>query len=158
MTTNQKILSVIVLSAVSFPAVTLLSRSDNAAAKPVPIPADAVPVDNVTQYAILNADGTVAQVIVITDAEMQRRAAVDGKSYVKDRDATGLSVAKNPAVIGAKYDAQKVAFVAPQPFTSWTLDAQTQTWQPPVVMPKDQTQLWTWDEKTKTWIGTPIGK
>jgi hypothetical protein len=41
-------------------------------------------------------------------------------------------------------------FSSPQPYPSWTLDADC-LWQPPVPYPNDGC-LWTWDEETLTWI------
>jgi hypothetical protein len=63
---------------------------------------------------------------------------------------------KNYAGIGYKYHADIDAFAAPQPYASWTLDANAQ-WQPPVAMPTDGTMEspYTWDEATTSWIRSP---
>jgi hypothetical protein len=63
---------------------------------------------------------------------------------------------KNYAGIGYKYHAEIDAFAAPQPYPSWTLDADAQ-WQPPVAMPTDGTMEspYTWDESTTSWIRSP---
>jgi hypothetical protein len=62
-------------------------------------------------------------------------------------------VRKNYAGIGYTYHADIDAFVAPQPFPSWTLDANAQ-WQAPVPMPEDG-QMYSWDEEAGNWIAVP---
>ena len=53
------------------------------------------------------------------------------------------------AGIGYRYDAEADVFIAPQPFPSWTLDAQ-HDWQPPTPMPAEG--MWSWDEPTLSWV------
>ena len=64
---------------------------------------------------------------------------------------------KNFAFIGCKYDAEIDAFVALQPYPSWTLDANA-VWQPPIPMPSDIILLnpYRWDEATTSWIRNPV--
>jgi hypothetical protein len=59
----------------------------------------------------------------------------------------------NYAGIGYKYRADIDAFVPPQPYPSWTLDANSQ-WQPPVAMPTDGTteNPYAWDEAAQSWV------
>ena len=59
----------------------------------------------------------------------------------------------NYAGIGYKYRADIDAFVPPQPYPSWTLDANSQ-WQPPVAMPTDGTMEnpYAWDEAAQSWV------
>jgi hypothetical protein len=54
------------------------------------------------------------------------------------------------AGIGYTYDAVKDAFVPPQPYESWKLDAEA-NWQPPEKYPDDG-KMYTWDEKTLSWL------
>ena len=56
----------------------------------------------------------------------------------------------NYAGIGYKYQSEIDAFVPPQPFPSWTLDANVQ-WQPPVAKPTDG-GLYSWNEATTAWV------
>jgi hypothetical protein len=63
------------------------------------------------------------------------------------------SIRKNYAGIGYTYRADIDAFVAPQPFPSWALDANAQ-WQAPVPMPEDG-QMYSWDEEAGNWIAVP---
>lgn len=60
------------------------------------------------------------------------------------------NIRANYAGVGYIYDAQRDAFIAPQPYPSWTLDESTCRWQPPVAMPDGGP--WTWDEATLGWV------
>jgi len=59
----------------------------------------------------------------------------------------------NYAGIGYTYREDIDAFVPPQPYPSWVLDANV-TWQAPVAMPTDGTMEspYTWDEATTSWV------
>ena len=64
----------------------------------------------------------------------------------------GTPLRKNYANIGFIYDSEKDAFIAPQPYESWTLDETTCLWEPPVAYPNDDmTALYNWNETTKAW-------
>ena len=63
----------------------------------------------------------------------------------------GTPFRKNYAGIGSTYDATRDAFIAPQPFPSWTLNEDTRQYEPPVAYPDDG-ELYTWDEDTTNWI------
>lgn len=51
---------------------------------------------------------------------------------------------------GYRYDADADVFIAPQPFPSWTLDA-NHDWQPPTPRPSEGGP-WMWDEETLSWV------
>ena len=57
---------------------------------------------------------------------------------------------KNYAGIGYTYDATKDAFIAPQPFPSWTLDEDGCIWLPPTPRPEDENTYY-WDEENQQW-------
>lgn len=57
---------------------------------------------------------------------------------------------KNYAGIGYTYDAALDAFISPQPYPSWSLDADCK-WQAPVPKPNDG-KMYGWDEATLSWI------
>jgi len=63
----------------------------------------------------------------------------------------GRPFRKNYAGIGYKYDAQRDAFIPPQPFPSWTLNEDTCLWDAPVPMPTDG-QQYIWDEVSLSWV------
>jgi hypothetical protein len=56
---------------------------------------------------------------------------------------------KNYAGIGYTYHEDIDAFAAPQPYPSWTLDADAR-WQAPTPMPTDG--MYIWDEATTSWV------
>ena len=57
---------------------------------------------------------------------------------------------KNYAGVGYKYDQAKDAFIAPKPYSSWLLDADTCQWNAPTARPDDG-KLYYWDEDTTSW-------
>jgi hypothetical protein len=62
---------------------------------------------------------------------------------------------KHYAGIGYTFNAELDAFVAPQPYPSWTLNAETADWEAPVAKPAEGS--WTWNESTQQWdeVTTP---
>ena len=54
------------------------------------------------------------------------------------------------ASVGDTYDKAKDAFIAPQPYASWTLNAEF-IWQSPIVKPNDN-KSYTWNEDTTNWV------
>jgi hypothetical protein len=57
----------------------------------------------------------------------------------------GTPLRKNYAGVGFTYDANKDAFIPPQPFNSWTLNNDTCLWEAPLTYPTDG-NLYQWDE------------
>ena len=62
----------------------------------------------------------------------------------------GTALRKNYAGIGFTYDADKDAFIPPQPYASWTLNDDTCLWESPVAYPDDG-QMYVWNEDTTSW-------
>ena len=62
----------------------------------------------------------------------------------------GAPLRKNFAGIGFTYDTARDAFIAPQPFPSWTLNEDTCQYEAPVAYPDDD-KRYTWDEATTNW-------
>jgi len=58
---------------------------------------------------------------------------------------------KNYAGVGYTYDAQRDAFIAPQPFPSWVLVQETCLWGAPMPYPSDG-KIYNWDERTLSWV------
>ena len=58
---------------------------------------------------------------------------------------------KNYAGIGYTYDSVRDAFIAPQPFASWTLNEDTCLWESPIAVPNDG-KMYNWDEAQQQWI------
>lgn len=63
----------------------------------------------------------------------------------------GTPLRKNYAGIGYTYDAQRDAFIPPQPYPSWTLNEDSCLWQSPTQRPDDD-KMYDWDEATLSWI------
>jgi hypothetical protein len=101
-------------------------------------------------FARINAKALVVNVIVADQDHID--SLPDSDSWVQTwGDANGEPAkAYNYAGIGFKYDAVNNAFIAPQPYPSWSLDAKFQ-WQPPILMPTDG-KYYQWDELTKSWV------
>lgn len=55
------------------------------------------------------------------------------------------------AIVGGTYSPQYDAFIAPQPYPSWSLNPETTMWAPPVPYPSDG-RAYHWDEATKSWV------
>ena len=58
---------------------------------------------------------------------------------------------KNFAGKGFKYDSERDAFIAPQPFASWVLKEDNCRWEAPVDYPDDGNN-YRWDEEASSWI------
>lgn len=60
-------------------------------------------------------------------------------TFAGEHSNGGVPFRKNYAGIGYTYDADRDAFIPPQPFDSWTLNEQTCQWDPPAdwPMPED---------------------
>jgi hypothetical protein len=60
------------------------------------------------------------------------------------------TIRRNFAGIGYTYDEELDAFIAPQPFESWTLNTQTAKWMSPTPYPQDG-RIYEWDEENLNW-------
>ena len=60
------------------------------------------------------------------------------------------NIRKNFAGKGYTYDEDRDAFIAPQPFPSWTLNETTCLWEAPVIKPDDG-KIYVWNEETTSW-------
>lgn len=112
-------------------------------------------------FALIGEDGTVETVIVIANedcgggdfpaSEPIGQAFIEampphaGKNW--KQTSYSHSFRKQYAPIGGKYDAVADVFIQPQPFPSWSLDANFD-WQPPVPKPEGP---YVWNEETQSW-------
>jgi len=117
-----------------------------------------------SHYAFFNSDNIVTEVIT---GKNEGEDGVDWEQWYGEfrgqvckrtsyntnggQHPEGNPFRKNYAGIGFKYDAQRNAFIPPQPFASWVLNEDTCLWDPPVPMPTDE-KLYTWDEITTNWV------
>jgi hypothetical protein len=72
----------------------------------------------------------------------------EDQSVINDDEARQR---KNYAGIGYTYDAQRDAFIPPQPYASWTLNETSCLWEAPVAYPDDG-NMYRWDEETTNWV------
>jgi hypothetical protein len=82
----------------------------------------------------------VQQIIVVSDT------IDDGQAWCVETYG-GVWVDGTNANIGWTYNGTD--FIAPQPYPSWTLDANND-WQPPTPMPLEG--RWTWNETDLDWV------
>jgi hypothetical protein len=114
-------------------------------------------------FAQLDENNVVTQVIVVHNSELLDNGAESeakgiafcqtlfGADTVWVQTSYNGNKRKNYAGIGFNYDAQRDAFIAPQPFPSWALDEATCQWEAPAPYPQDG-QRHTWDESTLSWV------
>jgi len=101
-------------------------------------------------YAFINEENIVTEIIVGRD-----ETEGDWETYYGNlrgqrciRTSYNGNIRKQYAGIGYTYDETSDVFVAPQPFPSWTLDA-NHDWQPPTPKPDGDH---VWNEETQKWI------
>lgn len=61
------------------------------------------------------------------------------------------TIGKKYPAEGDTYDAERNAFIPPQPFPSWSLNEDTCLWDAPVLRPTDGLD-YIWDEATTAWV------
>jgi hypothetical protein len=113
-------------------------------------------------YAFLDENNVVTEVIVgrnedevvdgVSDWEAHYGAFRGQVCKRTSYNATN-GYRKQFAGIGFTYDEAADQFVAPQPFASWSLDANND-WQPPIPQPKGNHL---WDEDSLSWVAYPAG-
>lgn len=106
-------------------------------------------------YAFLDDNNVVTEVIVGID-ETELIENIDPETWYGRfrgqrcvRTSYNGRIRKQYAGIGYTYDERADVFLAPQPFPSWTLDA-NHDWQPPTPCPT--TGRWLWDETNQEWL------
>ncbi len=112
-------------------------------------------------FAQLDENNVVTQVIVVANEELlldgvenETKGIMFCKSLLGDdtrwvQTSYNSNFRKNYAGIGMSYDPINDWFVTPQPYLSWTLDADAK-WQAPVPYPTDE-KPYTWNEETLSW-------
>jgi hypothetical protein len=110
-------------------------------------------------YAMLDENNIVVQVIV---GKNEGEDNIDWEQYYGGKRTSyntmgnvhklgGTPFRKNYAGVGYTYDANRDAFIPPQPFPSWVLNEDTCLWDAPTPMPTDG-QRYYWDEATTSWV------
>ena len=106
-------------------------------------------------FAEIDSTNKVLRVIVVADEH-----EADGANWCHNllggtwvQTSYTNRIRKQYAGIGFAYDAVKDQFVAPQPYASWSLDANND-WQAPTPKPEGD---YMWDEETLAWVEAPVG-
>ena len=98
-------------------------------------------------YAFVKG-GTVQKVIVAEASFFVNKVETEPGEWIQTyTDGTR----KHFAGIGFKYDNERDAFYASQPWDSWTLNEETCKWEPPVAHPNDN-KTYNWNEATTSWV------
>lgn len=110
-------------------------------------------------YAFLNANNVVTEVITGKD-ETELIESLDPETWygnfrgqVCKRTSYNHNIRKQYAGVGYTYDVDADEFVSPQPYASWSLDANND-WQAPTAKP---TGDYNWNESTLSWVAIPVG-
>lgn len=114
-------------------------------------------------FAQLDDNNVVTQVIVVDNSELLDSNDVEqeaigitfctnlfGADTRWKQTSYNGNIRKNYAGIGFTYDSTRDAFIAPQPYASWTLNETTCQWEAPVAYPTDG-NLYTWNEDNQQW-------
>lgn len=113
-------------------------------------------------YAYLDENNVVTNVVVGKD---EGEDGVDWEAYYGAvrcsyhtrggvHSEGGIPFRYNYPGVGWMFDpdfGSEGAFIAPQPYPSWTLNPETALWDAPTPMPTDSGP-WTWDEPTLSWL------
>lgn len=109
---------------------------------------------NMAHYAFLDSNNVVTEVIV---GKNEGEDGIDWEQWYGDfrgqvckRTSYNNNIRKNYAGVGYTYREDIDAFVPPQPYASWILDANAQ-WQPPVSTPTDD-KMYSWNEEALSWV------
>ena len=117
-------------------------------------------------FAELDNNNVVLRVVVVGNDCVPSDEHVDGETWCINFFKGGTwkqtsynhNFRKQYAGIGMTYDAAKNKFISPQPYASWTLDA-NDDWEAPVTHPTDtgteeSPKIISWDEAGQKWTAT----
>ena len=103
-----------------------------------------------SHWAEIDSNNKVIRVLV-----GDNNAPDEGEAFMKTLGGSWIktsyngNIRKNYAGIGYEYRSDIDAFVAPQPYPSWSLDVDAK-WQPPTPYPTDD-KMYSWNEETTEW-------
>ena len=118
-------------------------------------------------YALLDENNIVTQVFVGKNENEVPEGYTSNEDYYKDlfgqeckqtsyntvknqHKRGGTPLRYNYAGIGFSYNPEADAFIAPQPFDSWTLNTDCYCWEAPIPMPQDE-NVYFWNEESSSW-------
>jgi hypothetical protein len=93
--------------------------------------------------------------VILVDNIESEQAGIDFLRELHDHDkwkqtSYNRSFRKNFAAPGYIYLEEHDIFIAPKPYTSWLLNLESGTWQPPIAKPENMINL-EWSENTQSW-------
>jgi hypothetical protein len=112
-------------------------------------------------FAKLDSNNIVTDILVVNNSILLKadntESELKGKQFLNSllgqakwvQTSYNNNFRKQYAGIGYTYDSANDVFIAPQPYTSWTLDSNFD-WQPPTPYPTDG-QNYSWNEENQTW-------
>ena len=112
-------------------------------------------------FAKVESDQTISEVVVVAENDCGSLQFPEsesfGQSFLASLGMVGVwlqssltgEFRKHPASIGGQYIASADIFTQPQPYQSWTLNADHE-WQAPTPKP-DADGCWFWDETAQEW-------
>jgi hypothetical protein len=106
-----------------------------------------------SHFAEINSDNIVQRVIVAEQDFINSGLVGDSFNWVQT--SYNSNFRKNYAGSGYTYDKTRDAFIAPQPYPSWTLVEATCQWEAPTAYPDDD-KMYNWDEDTTAWVEAPV--
>jgi hypothetical protein len=108
-------------------------------------------------YAFLDENNIVTEVITGRNEWEEVDGITDWEKWYGEfrgqkcvRTSYNSRIRYHYAGVGHFYDETRDAFIAPQPYPSWSLD-ENFDWQPPEARPEDG-NLYTWNEETTSWV------
>jgi hypothetical protein len=112
-------------------------------------------------YAFLDENNIVTEVITGID-ETELIEGLDPETWYGNfrnqtckRTSYNNNIRKQYAGIGYTYNAEEDVFISPQPFASWSLDANFD-WQAPTPMPVEEGKFYRWSEDDLSWVEIPV--
>jgi len=117
-------------------------------------------------FVELDANNVVLRIIVVANADTADVSGAEkeeiGAAFCErllggtwKQTSYNGNIRKNYAGIGFTYDADRDAFIPPQPYPSWVINEQTCIWEAPVPYPNDG-KRYNWDENTLSWIEASV--
>ena len=117
-------------------------------------------------FARLDENNLVTEVVVISDGDIIDENGIESENKGKEfcqilfggstnwvQTSYNNNFRKRFAGVGFKYIEETDVFALPQPYPSWSYNAQEDLWESPVPKPEDgENYTWKWEEETKNWI------
>jgi hypothetical protein len=102
-------------------------------------------------FALIDSTNTVTQVLSAATIPTNGTWIETCKNTFCGQNAvTGVALRKNFAIVGATYNSTLNAFIPKPKYTSWILNEETCTWNPPIAYPSDQ-KPYKWNEQKGSW-------